>query len=182
MPQGKEEKTEITLINPKPTKTPSLWMNMLTLTLLFGLIVGAQQLSEKWLSKTPPPEAEENQIVLEDHESEQPLAESATVTMPTTQETEPVAEPKKTVSETPKVTAKPVATEKPRKVKKVVRMELTPPRTDPYTDGGPLDLDRPENRQGEIKVIRVPQGSDTMEATATPTLPLPERDQIMPFE
>jgi len=154
MPQ---EKAEITLIQPRPSKPASLWANMITLIVLFGLIIGAKRLSDHWLKQAPPPEAEENQIVLEDLEEEKPLAESPSIEMPE----QKVAQ----------------QNEKPKKPKKVVRVELTPTRTDPYTDGGPLDLDRPENQEKGPTKILVPQ-----EATAIAPLPLDERDQFIPFE
>src|SRR3989338_10311533 len=86
MEEMQDELTEITLINPKPVRPPSLWMNMATLIVLFCLVVGVKYLSNSWLSKAPPEEHPENQIVLEDLENEKPVADSAPIAIPATEE------------------------------------------------------------------------------------------------
>ncbi|MBI5300191.1 MAG: hypothetical protein HY877_07885 [Deltaproteobacteria bacterium] len=174
MEEMQDELTEITLINPKPVRPPSLWMNMTALIVLFCLVVGVKYLSNRWLSKTLPEEHPEKQIVMEDLENEKPIADSAPVAMPVTEEVKkeealapaPVVETPKSV-ETKKVTMKKKKTAKKKTAQKKPTSVAT---TDPYTDGGPLDLDRKENQTQPSTV-------------ATPSAPtIDERDQIIPFE
>lgn len=192
-----DDVTEITLINPKPKKSPSLWMNMATLILLFCLVVGAKYISDRWWSKSPAEEPSENHIVLEDLENETPIAESPAVVMPAepaSPEPVPIEAPpavEQPVVERPKPASPEPALSKPtlsvpaEKMALKVRAEVRVPATDPYTDGGPLDLDRRENQTGPgILIQKVPlAGTKTAPAVAAPSSPtMDERDQVIPFE
>jgi len=177
------EQQTITIINPKPQhKSPSLLGNMFILLALFGLIWGGGTAAKKWSAKPKlaavPKEAEsERHIVMEDLESEQPMAESAPVIMPIqkTEDRIPRTEDQKPVKKKRVKVAKKV---KPKK-EKISSVYAQP---DPYTDGGPQELDRQENRDkyGLPTATKTTQKVKTV--TATPPLPMDERDQFIPFE
>jgi len=143
--------------------SPSFWFNILVLVVLFGLIVGAQHMAKQWAENAPPPiEDMDRQIVLEDLESDAPLAESEMIQVD--QEIEDIleSEPKK---------------------KAVFAI-----KKNPYTDGGALDLDNPKNRElyfpGSPKesLIRIREPREVrLEATAS-SLFSNTRDQFIPFE
>ena len=175
-----EELTEITLINPRPKKSTSLWMNLFTLVLLFGLIVGVKYLTERWLAKTPPPEDQEHQIVLEDLQNETPIAESPAMEMPKEGAVK-AAEPahQQATTDQKKSRSSLVTRRSKRQKQKITKHEqrATSPyaQPDPFTNGGPLDLDRAENRPAK-------GASKTFVATPGPVNPPDARDQFIPFE
>lgn len=167
-----EEITETTFI-AKRKRLPSLWVNIAVLILLAWVIVVAREAANYFFVKNEPPAEMEQHIVLEDLESEVPLAESEPVQMPTV--------------ETPAVVEIPAPVVKPAPVKKTVRKKSVKKaipeyaQPDPYTSGGAQDLDgqqqRTEYRKGNV--IRVPSKT---EATAAPVQPADERDEFIPFE
>ncbi|MDO8527568.1 MAG: hypothetical protein Q7T03_07775 [Deltaproteobacteria bacterium] len=182
---------QITIINPKPVKAPSLWINLLVLVLLFGMILGAQKLSQTWLSKSPPPEDMEKQIVMEDLENEQPIAEAEKVEMlPPAEAIAEIPPSEEIAPELAKTAVTEVAIQQPEiKVKKQARAKTknrTPNieyrasnnRPDIYTNSGPHDLDRRENQKRGVTRAVTPTASPQ----ATATAPLNERDQFIPFE
>lgn len=206
----KETVTQITLVQPKPVRAPSLWGNLIVLVALFGLMVGAKTISDRWLHKELPVENPETQIILEDHTNEQPLAESPEVQM------EAPAE-KATAEKAPveKVTAAPIKKKETQETEnrqqatdnrkqtaengkqatagKTKKKADAAPRKnayaepDPYTSGGPLDLDRPANRNASEPL----RTGSPQTAVANPSrverpkkapASLGERDQFIPFE
>ncbi|MDZ4225164.1 MAG: hypothetical protein U1D33_04580 [bacterium] len=188
----KDQQT-ITLINPKSQpKSPSLLGNMLILLALFGLIWGSERWTKSWGAKPAatvpsaavPEEIEEikDQIVMEDLENEKPIAESATVVMEKTEDRRQKTEDQGpgTMDKGPK---KKVA-KKLNKQRKTQNAERATKynQPDPYTNGGPQDLDRLENRGKYGLPTKAKTTQKIKTVTATPPLPLDERDQFIPFE
>lgn len=178
-----EDITESTVIQKQKRRRPSFWANVGTLLVLVAAILAAQKVSRKWITPDLPEEEIEAGIVLEDLETEKPLAESEAMAVPSVPEPEtetPAAAPTPAPAVTPPPPAKKIA----RPVKKI-----SPYAYDPYTNSGPRDLDRPENweiyfpdrpKSGVVKT-RVPAEPLRREATAAPLLPT-ERDRFIPFE
>ncbi len=204
------EMQPITLINPKQgPKPPSLLANIAVMLLLFSVVWGGQRMVKRWQhTATPAPTAEtlaepvtetketkeaaENNIVMEDLDNEQPIAESAPVVMPA--ETKEAPKPKP-------VAKKKTAVKKPISKKKVAKKQRSTipdsrlpadslarstksiyAKPDPYTDGGANDLDRLENRKKYNLPVATKQIKKVKTETAAPSVPLDERDQFIPFE
>ena len=169
-----EEMTEITIVNPRQARPPSMWMNLFSLIVLFGVILGMRYLSTRWTVQTPPPESQENQIVLEDLENEKPIVESAAIEMP---------QENRTTDQKPKNRKQKlrIAKQKPHGTQHAARSTSPYTQPDPYTNGSPQDLDLPENQptKGGLQKVRTTQS----QATATkPASHLDERDLFIPFE
>ncbi|OGQ45150.1 MAG: hypothetical protein A3H42_05470 [Deltaproteobacteria bacterium RIFCSPLOWO2_02_FULL_46_8] len=114
-------------------------------------------------------------------ENEKPVADSAPIAIPATEEAPaPVVETPKPV-ETKKITMK---KKKTAKKKPTPKKEASVATTDPYTDGGPLDLDRKENQRQSTAIMEQVQPQSAQSPTvAIPSAPtIDERDQIIPFE
>lgn len=163
----KEEVTEKTVI-AKPKRGPSFWYNTIALVAVFGVIFAAHRVVTRWIF--PSQEEPLSDIVLEDLENQKPLAESQPVTVIEVKETPPPPP----IVEEKKVAPKPKVVRKKKVAKKKQQPWVSPYANDPYTDGGPGDIDRPEN-----KPTYFPEGAK--EATAEP-LKLRERDEFIPFE
>lgn len=182
-----EEITETTFV-AKRRRLPSFWVNIAALILLAWVIVAAREAANYFFGAKVAPAEVEHHIVLEDLESEVPLAESEAVPMPTLETPAPVETP--TVVEAPVVeekpapppVAKPAPVVKPvvkkRPAKKTVPEYAQP---DPYTSGGNEDLDSDEKRSEYQKgnVIRVPAQTEVKAAFPVPP---DERDEFIPFE
>lgn len=177
-----EEITETTVLNERPKKGASFWANFVVLSALVAMILWAQQWAVQKAPQPVPAVEEEidKHIVLEDLETQKPLAEPEQVVGPKAEERTENREQKtenrelKTESRKPRVENRKQRTE--NRKRKTVKKAKAPVvmETDPYTDGGVLDLDRLENRK-----IDLPK----KEATATPPLPQEkERGQFIPFE
>lgn len=185
--QEKEEITETTLVEKRPSPPPSFWMNFIALAILFGMIVTAHQLSLRYENTQLPPESPETQIIMEDLESEKPIAESNAVTIPSTDG--PEAKP---TEPAPRIAPKPIVqpVSLPKTQKRIVKKKpKTAPKPytepDPFTSGGSEDLDNKlsqmEYRKGNI--VRIPTVKKNREAAADK--PLPETDaeeKFIPFE
>ncbi|MBI4124859.1 MAG: hypothetical protein HY609_04020 [Deltaproteobacteria bacterium] len=188
-----DEITDATVVQRQKRRRPSFWVNMGTLVVLAAVILFAQKLSREWITPTLPEEAAENGIVLEDLETDKPFIEAETVEVPHAPESEIKEEVEKILETTPPPrpapAPKPTSAKQARpSVKKPVK-KISPYAKDPYTDGGPMDLDRRENwdryfldrpKDGFVK-WKVPAGPQRREATAAPLLPT-ERDRFIPFE
>lgn len=189
-----EEITETTFV-AKRRHLPSLWVNIAALILLAWVIVVAREAANYFFVKNEPPAEIEQHIVLEDLESEVPLAESEPVQMPTVETPAPTVVEAPAIVEAPAVVETPAPVVKPAEaaalrpapVKKTVRKKpvkkVIPEyaQPDPYTSGGAQDLDNPQQRSEYRKgnVIRVPAKT---EAAAAPVQPADERDEFIPFE
>lgn len=181
----------ITLINPKQQpKPPSLLANIAVMFLLFSVVWGGQRMVKKWQAAPAPAtettteikevEEVESHIVMEDLENEQAIAEAAPIVMPVVETPKPVA--KKKVAVKKHVTKKKVAKKSRSTIHELRSTKSIYAQPDPYTDGGPNDLDRLENRPkyGLPAVTKLTKKVETI--TAAPSVPLDERDQFIPFE
>ena len=166
--------TSLQLENHFMKRPHTLLTNWISLTALFTIILGfhvwfePRFLKSQTISENEP--LNEQQIVLEDLQNQVPLEESETVHMP---------EPAKAVPEKPiagEAGLKKIALPKPptpAPPKKMAVVHYAKP--DPYTNGGPMDLDRrytdePIDQENATTLYRT---SDT---------PPDARDYFIPFE
>lgn len=172
-----EEITETTFV-AKRRLLPSFWVNIAVLILLAWVIVAAREAANYFFGAKEAPAEVEHHIVLEDLESEVPLAESEAVPMPTLETPTVVEAPVVEEKPAPLPVAKPAPAVKKRPAKKTVPEYAQP---DPYTSGGNEDLDSDEKRSEYQKgnVIRVPAQT---EVKAASPVPADERDEFIPFE
>lgn len=175
-----EEITEVTIVEKKRRRAPSIFMNTLVLLGLCALIQGSMELSERWVQKAPSPKPVEKQIVLENLDNDKPLVAASNVAIP--KEVAKKVVPKRKVAKK-KVVRKKRRAKKARPVSRKPKVKKLKPyaKPDDYTSGGELDLDgqtvREKYREGNV--IRVPAD----EASAGPVHPdESERDQFIPFE
>lgn len=166
-----EEITETTFVETKKRRTSVFWINLLALAVLAGVVFAAREISLRFYEggSVPP----DRQIVLEDLENETPLAESEVVKIPSVGETIP-AKRVAVLKTTPLKTL----VRKPPLQKKIIPEYALP---DPYTSGGPEDLDGPANRE-EYRGSNVIRIAPQTEASATAPAPEEEPEAFIPFE
>ena len=173
------------------TKSPSVWINIAAIFILITVILFSLNYVKKWTkTDVKQPQEPEIGIVMEDLESETPLAESEPFVAPEVgvQPTEEASLPKK--EDPQKQTGEKEAEKKTVAIEKPVN----PYANDPYTNGGELDLDRPENfakffpneKRGKTFIKqKIPLGTPSPinqgDLLAQPTS-LKERDLFIPFQ
>lgn len=164
-------------------KKPSILANWASLILLFGFVLLFHLWFEPTYLVTPPALEEEQQIVLEDLGNKTPMEESETIHIPVLADAVPETPPageagkKPVVQIPPKVpVAKPVTiATRPKPVKIKASPKPIEKQADPFTNGGPQDLDRQYMRQGIDQ-----QNGVTIYKTSS--LPPNARDYFIPFE
>ena len=165
----------------KTMRSPSHMLNFVVLVGLFSLIFVTYKIGMHVL--TEPAVDQETQLSLEDHNQSVPLEESEAVALPPAPVAAPVtaapvgaALAGAALAEAPKPQAAPAkAASTHKKIVELYRKPLSD-KPDPFTDGGPLDLDRTDlgtkkvDQQGSAEVYQLARTSPK------------SRDYFIPFE
>ncbi len=149
-------------------KSPSFWLNFLVSVGLFALIFTTYEVGMRFQNE--PAVHQEVQLTLEDHNQQIPLEESEPVAIP----------PAPTESAPVEKTAEAIPAVSPKKPKHIAKVPTAPASTfrkpDPFTNGGPMDLDR--NYLTSTKIDQ----SGSAEVYQLARTSTNKRDYFIPFE